>query len=389
MNLRTVFPVSRTVLSSEITREGVMAETPQDHDTPDKCDTSPQYSYAVYLYEPERFLMTTEVNGSDVEIKQYGSNDALGFDLVTSPLMPDQEHKLRLFLVRRLLKGAIYTGTGNFSGMDFSLSENTVAPSPAVCYYILLPCQHSTAQQVMICLLATTETNLEVFRPELTQFCEMLVSHIPSDKEKPLPVSASARLTTWYSICLQYIGRVLQELGQNVSSLLQLAQQSGHIVGGAGVSQTLADDTERFLEACTVAECLPASQLPTGEVATLQKTDKQIHVVENVECNAYCTEWTRLLLDLGPSAEPWRLRRVLEAFKLKTIKDMNMLKRLLKQSELDHYSLYRAYSFLWQSGNSDILLRQAKLEGSSAPDIIAALEEHFSYINTECAPTAV
>jgi hypothetical protein len=49
----------------------------------------------------------------------------------------------------------------------------------------------------------------------------------------------------------------------------------------------------------------------------------------------------------------------------------------------------RAYSFLWQSGNSDILLRQATLEGSSAPDVIAALEEHFSYINTECAPTAV
>lgn len=41
------------------------------------------------------------------------------FDLVTSPLMPGQEHKLRLFLVRRLRKGAIYTGTGNFSGMDF------------------------------------------------------------------------------------------------------------------------------------------------------------------------------------------------------------------------------------------------------------------------------
>ena len=41
------------------------------------------------------------------------------FDLVTSPLLPDQEHKLRLFLVRRLRKGAIYTGTGNFSGMDF------------------------------------------------------------------------------------------------------------------------------------------------------------------------------------------------------------------------------------------------------------------------------
>jgi len=83
------------------------------------------------------------------------------------------------------------------------------------------------------------------------------------------------------------------------------------------VNQTLADDTERFLEACTVVECLSASQSPTGEVATLQKTDKHTYVVEDVECNTYCTEWTRLLLDLGHSAEPWRLRRVLEAFKLK------------------------------------------------------------------------
>jgi hypothetical protein len=63
----------------------------------------------------------------------------------------------------------------------FSLSENTVAPSPAICYYILLPCQHSAARQVMICFLASTETKLEVFRPELTQFCEMLASHIPCD----------------------------------------------------------------------------------------------------------------------------------------------------------------------------------------------------------------
>ena len=63
-----------------------------------------------------------------------------------------------------------------------SLTENTAAPSPAVCYYILLPCQYPAAQQVVICLLATTETNLEVFRPELTQFCEMLATHIPTTK---------------------------------------------------------------------------------------------------------------------------------------------------------------------------------------------------------------
>lgn len=95
------------------------------------------------------------------------------------------------------------------------------------------------------------------------------------------------------------------------------AQRSGHIVGGVGVDQMLVDDTERFLEACAMSECLPPAQSPTGEVTTLQKTDRQTYVVEDVECNAYCSEWTRHLLDLGHNSEPWRLRRVLEAFKLK------------------------------------------------------------------------
>jgi hypothetical protein len=105
-------------------------------------------------------------------------------------------------------------------------------------------------------------------------------------------------------------------VGADIRWSLQ-AQQNGHIVGGVGVDQTLVDDAERFLEASTVAECLPASQSPTGEVAALQKTDKQTYVVEDVECNAYCTEWSRHMLDLGHKSEPWRLRRVLEAFKLK------------------------------------------------------------------------
>ena len=103
-------------------------------------------------------------------------------------------------------------------GSVHSLSDST----PAVCYYILLPCQNSEKLQLMICLLAPTDANLEVFRPELTQFCEILASHIPCDREEPLPVSVSARLATWYSICLQYIGRVLQAYENNVSSLLQL-----------------------------------------------------------------------------------------------------------------------------------------------------------------------
>jgi hypothetical protein len=90
------------------------------------------------------------------------------------------------------------------------------------------------------------------------------------------------------------------------------------------------DDAERFLEACTVAECLPESQSPTGEVATLQKIDDQTYIVEDVECNAYCIEWAHILLDLGHGAEPWRLRKVLEAFKLKVHISYSIYYNLMK-----------------------------------------------------------
>nr|CAD7400685.1 unnamed protein product [Timema poppensis] len=292
---------------------------------------------------------------------------------MTSTLTVEQDRQLQLFLVRRLRKGAIYTGTGNFSGMDFSLGD--MSHSPAVCFYILLLCGTTSIgspRQIVICLLSTGESNLEVFRPELTQFCEGLAASMSSVKEIS---SLSGELCRWHSVCIMYVCRVLEMLGANVAFLLQLAQQNGRLRTEDDKEPRLAEDIQRFLSACTVAECL-GSQPSQPPVALLKEGE-----VRGLEVNAYCRDWGLLLLEHSHSAEPWRIRRAMEAFKLKTIKDMNMLKRLLKQAETDHYSLYRAYSFLWQSGNSDVLLNHAKTEGSSAPDVIAALEEHLSTVS--------
>nr|CAD7401706.1 unnamed protein product [Timema cristinae] len=332
---------------------------------------------------------------------------------MTSTLTVEQDRQLQLFLVRRLRKGAIYTGTGNFSGMDFSLGD--MSHSPAVCFYILLLCGTTSIgspRQIVICLLSTGESNLEVFRPELTQFCEGLAASMSSVKEIS---SLSGELCRWHSVCIMYVCRVLEMLGANVAFLLQLAQQNGRLRTEDDKEPRLAEDIQRFLSACTVAECL-GSQPSQPPVALFREGE-----VRGLEVNAYCRDWGLLLLEHSHSAEPWRIRRAMEAFKLKaallsqhgsvsscfllareinkrfestfcrdsflaactlkTIKDMNVLKRLLKQAEMDHYSLYRAYSFLWQSGNSDVLLNHAKTEGSSAPDVIAALEEHLSTVS--------
>ncbi|GLH04925.1 Protein Njmu-R1 [Gryllus bimaculatus] len=237
--------------------------------------------------------------------------------------------------------------------------------SPAVCYYVLLP------SQALVCLLAVAEANLEVFRPELARFCEKLEPHI---KEQ----SASDLLSKWHVKCVQYVGHILEELGPDIAALLQLVQQNGGIKVEGKVPASVEADIQQFLMACSVSECLVGAPPGVEAIVHMRPGATRKVCVMGVQANAYCTDWARLLLELGPSAEPWRLRKLLEAFKLKTIKDMNILKRLLKQAETDHYFLYRAYAFLWQSGNSDILLRQAALEGSSSPDVLSVLEEHLS-----------
>ncbi|XP_067008472.2 protein Njmu-R1 [Anabrus simplex] len=325
----------------------------------DSEDVDNIYSrYALYMLNKETLAedLTTNQNNSDSSSQDA---DISGLQMVTTSLTSEQENQLRVFLIRRLKKGAIYTGTGAFSGMEFSLSGS----SPAVCYYILLPCH------TLVCLLAAAEANLEAFRPELAQFCEELSQHIKDP-------NISDRLASWHVVCMQYVGRVLQALGAQVSSLLQLAQQNRGVKSSPLVEATLVDDVHRFLSVCAVAECLGPQP---GVDAVLQPSG----TLEGVECNAYCAEWGRLLLEHGNKAEPWRLRKVLEAFKLKTIKDMNMLKRLLKLAETDHYSLYRAYSFLWQSGNSNILLEQASLEGGSSPEVLAALQNHLKSVSPQ------
>nr|CAD7266065.1 unnamed protein product [Timema shepardi] len=352
------------------------------------------FSHALYLYDKERLNVTVPEANNDL------NSITPGFESMTSTLTVEQDRQLQLFLVRRLRKGAIYTGTGNFSGMDFSLGD--MSHSPAVCFYILLLCGTTSIgspRQIVICLLSTGESNLEVFRPELTQFCEGLAANMSSlanarvvlsstaeDGEIETPdrpfggvnhlitfyivissnvldtathvlsmasniqqscviltqkladlyfhqpgrsigrtilarqqdaiyvkdiSSLSGELCRWHSVCIMYVCRVLEMLGANVAFLLQLAQQNGRLRTEDDKEPRLAEDIQRFLSACTVAECL-GSQPSQPPVALLREG-----VVRGLEVNAYCRDWGLLLLEHSHSAEPWRIRRAMEAFKLK------------------------------------------------------------------------
>lgn len=322
----------------------------------DKLSRELQAHFALYIVNSENLQNVNEEDQGTVSQDLESSC----LQKVCCSLPPEQENQLNLFLIRRLRKGAIYTNTGAFSGMDFSIGGN----SPAICYYVLLPCK------TLVCLLDEADANLEVFRPELAKFCADLEPFIKDP-------SVGDKLSQWHIKCVQYICNILKVFNSQIASALQLVQCNGDIIVEDSVPQNVEDDVRQFLMACSVAECfVGVPEHPDSSLKVCFDSNGKFSLI-GLMANSYCMEWAHLLLELGPNTEPWRLRKLLESFKLKTIKDMNVLKRLLKQAETDHYFLYRAYSFLCQSGNSDMLLRQAALEGSASSDMLSVLQEHL------------
>ncbi|KAG8534536.1 hypothetical protein GDO81_019202, partial [Engystomops pustulosus] len=86
--------------------------------------------------------------------------------------------------------------------------------------------------------------------------------------------------------------------------------------------------------------------------------------------NRFCEAWMQVFLSACDAGNPFLFRQKLENFKLKVIQDMNILKRLIRQAESSHYSLFRCYNFLKNCGNGDLLLRIVKVELPEVPIVI-------------------
>lgn len=78
---------------------------------------------------------------------------------------------------------------------------------------------------------------------------------------------------------------------------------------------------QQFLSVCTVKEYLGSivatEYLETQNAILKCGNSSECFHIEDVECNQYCKEWGQRLLELGQNSEPWKIRKVLEAFKLK------------------------------------------------------------------------
>ncbi|GBM11777.1 hypothetical protein AVEN_22911-1 [Araneus ventricosus] len=190
------------------------------------------------------------------------------------------------------------------------------------------------------------------------------------------------KLKSWYFHCVEYVRRCIENFSEDLITLL-LCSLWGN-VEVISEDEQAKWDTERFVETCCVMPAtIENSKETVKDNASLSFTvivkDGKIKVDKPLDNFPYCSKWLDKLKSCH-STNHIGQHNVLEGFRLKTVQDLNTLKRLLQKAQTDHYSLYRAYQFLQASGYEDILLYHVKKEANMAEEqevleIISCLQE--------------
>ncbi|RXN00760.1 Protein Njmu-R1 [Acipenser ruthenus] len=309
-------------------------------------------------------------------------------------LPAEAESELLSYISRRLSKGALLEGMGNIATVSLSVPEQSLG-----CYCCLvqqdkLQDQAGAAGGIstdfVICFLGGSEKGLEQYPFNNSQLSD-LETHI-----RPY-------LSSWYEECVMHIQRVVQLTQDKVSFLLHANTKLTHrkitfmfkalshspveVVGG---EDKVKKDIDRFLNAASfqglihedttaATLCNALSEEPQKDV-TIDCSQQQPQFL-NAGSNRFCESWVQAFLNGADGGNPFLLRQILENFKLKAIQDLNSLKRLIQQAEMNHYALFRCYVFLKHCGNGDVLLQNVKVEHAEMPEahrIVQVLEEFMS-----------
>ncbi|XP_008415099.1 protein Njmu-R1 isoform X1 [Poecilia reticulata] len=344
--------------------------------------------YTIYLYQGTR----SEACGENVAWNQRRadsttSHDDFSLTLIDSSLPSEAEPELRIYISRRLSKGALLGGMGNIATVELSLPEQAIG-----CYCCLLEQERSPEQPdadgngYVICFMGGSEKGLNLFRLELDKYVQGLHSSLQTPELQNLETEVRPYLGRWYEESVMHIYRVVQLVQSNISFLLHAALSHTHVEVTNADERTKAD-VSRFIKAASL-QGLSQQDTTTASLCKAMSEDTQSDVVidcssspptlSNTVSNRFCDGWIQAFLNAAERCNPFLLRQILENFKLKAIQDMNSLKRFVRQAEMSHYALFRCCQFLQGCGNGDVLLQNARAEHSDLPEacnIIAVLDE--------------
>ncbi|KAF6024263.1 C17orf75 [Bugula neritina] len=299
--------------------------------------------------------------------------------LTTLPATND--HDLASFLEKRLTRGTMFAGSGQIVTIDLGIE-------PAQCYYCLLnPRDSADDDQFLVCFVTECNRGLESFRNQLDQYAQIMETALKSTDMHNISEVMTPLLDNWYTECLLFIVNCVKILGKDIKYVIYNAIANGDVTVDTDDKQ-FEGDLEKFHAACTLSALLSssaesaASSETSGSLIDLEPeprsvTKKHVNILSvtfrdgqisfsDHGCSNFCERWAQSLLEKfayscaqDGDVNPLSLRTITEMYKLKTIQDMNTLKRAVKDAELDYYALFRSLVFVRNSGNSNILLMHA------------------------------
>ncbi|XP_068673894.1 protein Njmu-R1-like [Montipora foliosa] len=349
---------------------------------------------------------TGEDSVADFLRKEATTNNDFSLSLLSTNLSGEQETELRTFMAKRLTRGPLYSGSGHISTLEEFFPDQS-----AICYYCLLRGGKETGEEdnksqqmdsleygsylskdYVICLVSGGKSGLDLFQKELDEYSKGLLPSIDRYCESQDVQESFKHLEEWYDENVKFVCRCTSMLKEHLASIIQLGLLGGKLQVD-NEDTRMQKDFKMFVDACSTANVLDSlngTKKNTEDLAEcfaiipmeiVLKTDGIVCSLSNKVTTRFCREWTKTMMS-GEVDNPVFLRQVIENYKLRVNHDMNTLRRLLRQAEMDHYALYRSYVFLLKSGNGPILLRNTTLEAHALAsedtlNIIKALEEYI------------
>jgi len=237
-----------------------------------------------------------------------------------------------------------------------------------------------TKDRFLICLLVNGTSGFDLFQKDLDKYCDLLLPHLMHYMKESTDITKYLELLeSWYERNLCFIKRCLLQVSEEPLAALICASFSGNaVVFGSNVVEDIRIDLERFIECCSLSNLFSEiSTIPGSPTSSIQDL-AFLHNTQNIDVNvnedmeysanplrvtSFCNDCIRSLKTIDRD-NPIKMRQMLENYKLKCIQDMNTFKRLMKQAEGDHYTLYKAYLFLLSCGNGEVILGISNLQNT-------------------------
>ncbi|XP_022317558.1 protein Njmu-R1-like [Crassostrea virginica] len=339
----------------------------------------PKYLYyALYSYSTQS---SPEESGDN----QSTENNGFSLSSVMSDLPESKEAYLSQFLFSKISKGLVYNDTGSISTFPYREDDQEKEMS---CYY----CKLSGADTMnidinvgqgdtegreprahVVCFLSVHTSMLDHFRQELDLYALGLFKFLEQNNETQI----RAYLQKWSHETTEFLCRCVKLLGLDIKYLMYAALMDAHLVF-EGVENKDQQDLQQFVKSCSLGDMLRQGESPMSgsldmlaDLTTPSSDDKRRTIQIKVDgsqlkfqpeyCTKFCEDWSQSVNNLSRD-NPGLIKQVIEAGKLKYTQSINTLKRLMMQADSDYYALYRAYLFLKNSGNCEILLNCAHLE---------------------------